>query len=167
MVRKILFIALQCTFFVPVLLAWSPASETFWIQSELDEPIIIYCEFQYKGENAIQDFPTYWYQFMSGIEIKCDSLSKEAVKETYKSKARIRLINFTPKPRYIGSVAEDLEVIGKIPLEQKLKELFKTLVITDAEGKVLLTLDDFSKARVEVGPNGRTYDIIIGEYLYQ
>jgi len=47
------------------------------------------------------------------------------------------------------------------------KELFKTLVITDAEGRVLLTLDDFSKARVEVGPNGRTYDIIIGDYLYQ
>ncbi|MBR6566192.1 MAG: hypothetical protein IKK79_05200 [Spirochaetaceae bacterium] len=47
------------------------------------------------------------------------------------------------------------------------KELFKTLVITDAEGKVLLTLEDFSKARVEVGPNGRTYDIIIGGYLYQ
>ena len=47
------------------------------------------------------------------------------------------------------------------------KELFKTLVITDAEGQVLLTLDDFSKARVEVGPNGRTYDIIIGDYLYQ
>ena len=167
MVRKILFIALQCTFFVPVLLAWSPASETFWIQSELDEPIIMYCEFQYKEENAIQGFPTYWYQFMAGIEIKCDSLGKEAEKETYKSKARIRLINFTPKPRYLGSIAEDLEVLAKIPLEQKLKELFKTLVISDAKGKVLLTLEDFSKARVEVGPNSRTYDIIIGEYLYQ
>jgi len=47
------------------------------------------------------------------------------------------------------------------------KELFKTLVITDAEGKVLLTLEDFSKARVEVGSNGRRYDIIIGDYLYQ
>ena len=47
------------------------------------------------------------------------------------------------------------------------KELFKTLIITDATGNVLLTLDDFSKARVEIGPNGRTYDIIIGEYLYQ
>ena len=47
------------------------------------------------------------------------------------------------------------------------KEVFKTLVISDAEGRVLLTLEDFSKARVEVGPNGRTYDIIIGDYLYQ
>ncbi|MCI6663316.1 MAG: hypothetical protein MSL09_03745 [Spirochaetia bacterium] len=76
-------------------------------------------------------------------------------------------MEYTPEPRHLGSVAEDLEVIGKIPLEQKLKELFKTLVISDAEGKVLLTLEDFSKARVEVGPNGRTYDIIIGDYLYQ
>ncbi|MBP3415974.1 MAG: hypothetical protein J6K76_01230 [Spirochaetaceae bacterium] len=47
------------------------------------------------------------------------------------------------------------------------KEVFETLVISDAEGRVLLTLDDFSKVRVEVSPHGRTYDIIIGDYLYQ
>ena len=62
---------------------------------------------------------------------------------------------------------EDLTYLKEIPLEQKLKELFKTLVISDATGNMLLTLEDFSKARVEIGPNGRTYDIIIGEYLYQ
>ena len=45
------------------------------------------------------------------------------------------------------------------------KELFKTLVISDAEGRVLLTLEDFSKVRVE--RNNRRYTIIIGDYLYQ
>ena len=60
---------------------------------------------------------------------------------------------------------ESWSILDKIPLEQKLKELFKTLVISDAEGGVLLTLDDFSKARVE--RNNRRYTIIIGEYLYQ
>ena len=87
--------------------------------------------------------------------------------KTFKPHTKISFVEYTPEPRHLGSVAEDLEVIGKIPLEQKLKELFKTLVITDAEGKVLLTLEDFSKARVEIGPNGRRYDIIIGDYLYQ
>ena len=66
---------------------------------------------------------------------------------------------------------ETLQILSETPLEpelkleQKLKELFKTLVITDAEGKVLLILDDFSKARVE--RNNRRYTIIIGDYLYQ
>ena len=45
------------------------------------------------------------------------------------------------------------------------KEVFKTLVISDAEGRVLLTLEDFSKVRVE--RNNRRYTIIIGDYLYQ
>ena len=47
----------------------------------------------------------------------------------------------------------------------KLRTLLYTIVITDAEGKVLLTLEDFSKVRVE--RNNRRYTIIIGEYLYQ
>ena len=81
----------------------------------------------------------------------------------YKAKSRIRLVEYTPIRHEVFS--EDLAYLAEIPLEQKLKELFKTLVITDAEGKVLLTLEDFSKARVE--RNNRRYTIIIGDYLYQ
>ena len=86
----------------------------------------------------------------------------------YKGNSTVHLVWYTPNASIISQEFTDiLSVLAEIPLEQKLKELFKTLVISDAEGQVLLTLEDFSKARVEIGPSGRTYDIIIGDYLYQ
>ena len=173
MVKKkhYLSLVLLTVLLVPSLCAYSPASETIWIQSELDKPIGVYCEFQYKDGNTISNFPTDWYQMIAGIEVKCKSLSEEKEREVFKPGARIYLVDYSPKPRYIGSIREDVDILAKIPLEQKLREVFKTLVITDADGVVLLTLDDFSKAKVEVGQNGDyqngDYDIIIGEYLYQ
>ena len=86
---------------------------------------------------------------MSNYTVRCKSYFETDQTESYKPHVRISLISYTPEPRHLGSVAEDLEVIGKIPLEQKLKELFKTLVITDAEGRVLVTLEDLSRVRVE------------------
>ena len=73
---------------------------------------------------------------------------------------------YTNYPEDLALTAHEIEHQSQYQNGNK-KELFKTLVITDAAGNVLLTLEDFSKARVEIGPNGRTYDIIIGDYLYQ
>ena len=169
MITKKLFLSLGLLLVVsiPSLTAWSMAQEYVDIQNNLNQPISIHCEFLHKDGNILPDFPLRWEQILAGYKIKCVSTFESNKMKTFKPHTKISFVEYTPEPRHLGSVAEDLEVIGKIPLEQKLKELFKTLVITDAEGKVLLTLDDFSKARVEVGPNGRTYDIIIGDYLYQ
>ena len=164
MVKKKVFLSLVllCVVSIPSLTAWVMAHERVWIRNELDEPISVYCEFQHQGDVS---YPEYWKQSLGGKEIESVSLFDTGEKKMYKAKSRIRLVEYTPLRHEVFS--EDLAYLKEIPLEQKLKELFKTLVITDAEGKVLLTLDDFSKARVEVSPHGRTYDIIIEEYLYQ
>ena len=73
---------------------------------------------------------------------------------------------YTKEPSSVTLTAHEIEHQSQYQNGDK-KEVFETLVITDAAGNVLLTLEDFSKARVEVGPNGRRYDIIIGDYLYQ
>ncbi len=164
MVKKKVFLSLVllCVVSIPSLTAWVMAHERVWIRNELDEPISVYCEFQHQGDVS---YPEYWKQSLGGKEIESVSLFDTGEKKMYKAKSRIRLVEYTPLRHEVFS--EDLAYLKELPLEQKLKELFKTLVITDAEGKVLLTLEDFSKARVEVSPNGRTYDIIIGDYLYQ
>ena len=164
MVKKKVFLSLVllCVVSIPSLTAWVMAHERVWIRNELDEPISVYCEFQHQGDVS---YPEYWKQSLGGKEIESVSLFDTGEKKMYKAKSRIRLVEYTPLRHEVFS--EDLAYLKELPLEQKLKELFKTLVISDAEGKVLLTLEDFSKARVEVGPNGRRYDIIIGAYLYQ
>ena len=163
MVKKkyYLSLVLLTVLLIPSLFAWSRAHERIWIHNELDEPIGIYCEFQFEGVNLLK----YWNQFVAGIDVWCISACLDGELEKFKAKAKIQLVEYTPAQN--GSFSEDLAYLKELPLEQKLKELFKTLVITDADGKVLLTLDDFSKAKVEVGPSGRAYNIIIGEYLYQ
>ena len=163
MVKKRIFLSLVllCVVSIPSLTAWSDAHERIWMRNELDEPIGVYCDFQHEGV----DFLEYWNQFVDGIDVWCISSCLDGELEKYRGNAEIQIVEY--KPARNAMYLEDLTYLKEIPLEQKLKELFKTLVITDAEGQVLLTLDDFSKARVEVGPNGRTYDIIIGEYLYQ
>ena len=164
MVKKKVFLSLVllCVVSIPSLTAWVMAHERVWIRNELDEPISVYCEFQHQGDVS---YPEYWKQSLGGKEIESVSLFDTGEKKMYKAKSRIRLVEYTPLRHEVFS--EDLAYLKELPLEQKLKELFKTLVITDAEGRVLLTLEDFSKVQVEVGQNGRTYDIIIGEYLYQ
>lgn len=164
MVKKKVFLSLVllCVVSIPSLTAWVMAHERVWIRNELDEPISVYCEFQHQGDVS---YPEYWKQSLGGKEIESVSLFDTGEKKMYKAKSRIRLVEYTPLRHEVFS--EDLAYLKELPLEQKLKELFKTLVITDAAGNVLLTLEDFSKARVEVRPNGRTYDIIIGGYLYQ
>ena len=164
MVKKKVFLSLVllCVVSIPSLTAWVMAHERVWIRNELDEPISVYCEFQHQGDVS---YPEYWKQSLGGKEIESVSLFDTGEKKMYKAKSRIRLVEYTPLRHEVFS--EDLAYLKELPLEQKLKELFKTLVITDAAGNVLLTLEDFSKARVEVRPNGRTYDIIIGDYLYQ
>ena len=169
MVKKRIFLSLflLCVVSIPSLTAVDMAQshERIWILNELDEPISIYCEFQYEGDIVFQE---YWPQLLAGRDVLCYTLFDGGTWESYKAGARIKLIDYTSDALLISEEFSDtMRILPEIPLEQKLKELFKTLVITDAEGKVLLTLDDFSKARVEVGPNGRTYDIIIGHYLYQ
>ena len=164
MVKKRIFLSLVllCVVSIPSLTAWVMAHERVWIRNELDEPISVYCEFQHQGDVS---YPEYWKQSLGGKEIESVSLFDTGEKKMYKAKSRIRLVEYTPLRHEVFS--EDLAYLKELPLEQKLKELFKTLVISDTEGKVLLTLDDFSKVRVEIGPNGRRYDIIIGDYLYQ
>ena len=166
MVKKRIFLSLGllCVVSIPSLTAVDMAQshERIWILNELDEPISVYCEFQHQGDVS---YPEYWKQSLGGKEIESVSLFDTGEKKMYKAKSRIRLVEYTPLRHEVFS--EDLAYLKELPLEQKLKELFKTLIITDATGNVLLTLEDFSKARVEVGPNGRTYDIIIGGYLYQ
>ncbi|MBR2462517.1 MAG: hypothetical protein IKK79_01120 [Spirochaetaceae bacterium] len=164
MVKKKVFLSLVllCVVSIPSLTAWVMAHERVWIRNELDEPISVYCEFQHQGDVS---YPEYWKQSLGGKEIESVSLFDTGEKKMYKAKSRIRLVEYTPLRHEVFS--EDLAYLKELPLEQKLKELFKTLVISDAEGRVLLTLEDFSKARVEIGSNGRRYDIIIGDYLYQ
>ena len=169
MITKKLFLSLGLLLVVsiPSLTAVDMAQshERIWILNELDEPISIYCEFQYEGDIVFQE---YWPQVLAGRDVLCYTLFERGTWESYKAGARIKLIDYTSDALLISEeFSGTMRILPEIPLEQKLKELFKTLVITDAEGRVLLTLDDFSKARVEVGPNGRTYDIIIGGYLYQ
>ena len=180
MIRKkiLLLITVQFILFISTLSA-ALARERILIQNELDESITILCEFRLKESSPIgESFPMYWDQLLAGRGMACYSLFETKQEQTFKAGANIFLVEYLPKfyPQdqtdYPGLVnweiaRESWSILDKIPLEQKLKELFKTLVISDAKGKVLLTLDDFSKARVEVRPNGRTYDIIIGEYLYQ
>ncbi len=167
MITKKLFLSLGLLLVVsiPSLTAWSMAQEYVDIQNNLNSRITVYCKFQHKDGNTLPDFPSQWDQVLANYTVRCKSYFETDQTESYKPHVRISLMSYTPEPRHLGSVAEDLEVIGKIPLEQKVKELFKTLVISDAEGRVLLTLDDFSKARVE--RNNRRYTIIIGDYLYQ
>ena len=164
MVKKKVFLSLVllCVVSIPSLTAWVMAHERVWIRNELDEPISVYCEFQHQGDVS---YPEYWKQSLGGKEIESVSLFDTGEKKMYKAKSRIRLVEYTPLRHEVFS--EDLAYLKELPLEQKLKELFKTLIITDAAGNVLLTLEDFSKVRVEIGPNGRRYDIIIGDYLYQ
>ena len=167
MVKKKVFLSLVllCVVSIPSLTAWSMAQEYVNIQNNLNQSISILCKFLHKDGNTLPDFPLRWEQILAGYKIKCVSTFESNKMKTFKPHTKISFVEYTPEPRHLGSVAEDLEVLAELPLEQKLKELFKTLIITDAAGNVLLTLDDFSKARVE--RNNRRYTIIIGDYLYQ
>ena len=157
--------------FIPTIAANSVARERIWIKNDLENSITVYCDFQHKDGNTTQNFPSYWNQPLLGRGVTCDSFLESGEKRVYKANTTIKLVEYFPSTPIHEVFMETLQILSETPLEpelkleQKLKELFKTLVISDAEGKVLLTLDDFSKARVE--RNNRRYTIIIGDYLYQ
>ena len=172
--KKKLFVIvfLQCII-IPQLFSLTPQRVDIYLKNELSTPFMLQCEFLHKTDNGIPNFPERWKQNLMDRSVICGSYVDEG-QTLYKGDSTVHLVWYTPNASIISQEFTDtLQVLEEIPLEpelkleQKLKELFKTLVITDAEGKVLLTLEDFSKAQVEVGPNGRRYDIIIGEYLYQ
>ena len=166
--RRKLFVimVLQCLV-VAHLFSLTPKRVDIYLKNEFSTPLAVHCEFIHKEANAIPDFPERWTQILMGRSVICGSYVDEG-KTLYKGDSTVHLLWNTPNASIISKEFTDiLSVLAEIPLEQKLKELFKTLVISDAEGRVLLTLEDFSKARVEIGSNGRRYDIIIGDYLYQ
>ena len=166
--RRKLFVimVLQCLV-VAHLFSLTPQRVDIYLKNEFSTPLAVHCEFIHKEANAIPDFPERWTQILMDRSVICGSYVDEG-QTLYKGNSTVHLVWYTPNASIISQEFTDiLSVLAELPLEQKLKEQFKTLVITDAEGRVLLTLEDFSKARVEVGQNGRTYDIIIGEYLYQ
>ena len=166
--KKKLFVIvfLQCII-IPQLFSLTPQRVDIYLKNEFSTTFMLQCEFLHKTDNGIPNFPERWTQNLMDRSVICGCYVDEG-QTLYKGNSTVHLVWYTPNASIISQEFTDtLQLLAELPLEQKLKELFKTLVISDAEGKVLLTLDDFSKARVEVGPNGRTYDIIIGEYLYQ
>ena len=166
--KKKLFVIvfLQCII-IPQLFSLTPQRVDIYLKNEFSTTFMLQCEFLHKTDNGIPNFPERWTQNLMDRSVICGSYVDEG-QTLYKGNSTVHLVWYTPNASIISQEFTDtLQLLAEIPLEQKLKELFKTLVITDTEGEVLLTLDDFSKARVEVGPNGRTYDIIIGDYLYQ
>lgn len=166
--KKKLFVIvfLQCII-IPQLFSLTPQRVDIYLKNEFSTTFMLQCEFLHKTDNGIPNFPERWTQNLMDRSVICGSYVDEG-QTLYKGNSTVHLVWYTPNASIISQEFTDtLQLLAEIPLEQKLKELFKTLVITDAEGQVLLTLDDFSKARVEVGQNGRTYDIIIGDYLYQ
>ena len=166
--RRKLFVimVLQCLV-VANLFSLTPKRVDIYLKNEFSTPLAVHCEFLHKTDNGIPNFPERWTQNLMDRSVICGSYVDEG-QTLYKGNSTVHLVWYTPNASIISQEFTDiLSVLAEIPLQQKLKELFKTLVISDAEGQVLLTLDDFSKVQVEVGPNGRTYDIIIGEYLYQ
>ena len=166
--RRKLFVimVLQCLV-VAHLFSLTPKRVDIYLKNEFSTPLAVHCEFIHKTDNGIPNFPERWTQNLMDRSVICGSYVDEG-QTLYKGNSTVHLVWYTPNASIISQEFTDiLSVLAEIPLQQKLKELFKTLVITDAEGQVLLTLEDFSKVQVEVGQNGRTYDIIIGEYLYQ
>ena len=166
--RRKLFVimVLQCLV-VAHLFSLTPKRVDIYLKNEFSTPLAVHCKFLHKTDNGIPNFPERWTQNLMDRSVICGSYVDEG-QTLYKGNSTVHLVWYTPNASIISQEFTDiLSVLAEIPLEQKLKELFKTLVITDAEGQVLLTLEDFSKVQVEVGQNGRTYDIIIGEYLYQ
>ncbi|MBR5581594.1 MAG: hypothetical protein IKW26_09895 [Treponema sp.] len=166
--KKKLFVIvfLQCII-IPQLFSLTPQRVDIYLKNELSTPFMLQCEFLHKIDNEIPNFPERWTQNLMDRSVICGSYVDEG-QTLYKGDSTVHLVWYTPNASIISQEFTDtLQLLEEIPLEQKLKELFKTLVITNAEGKVLLTLEDFSKAWVEVGQNGRTYTIIIGDYLYQ
>ena len=166
--KKKLFVIvfLQCII-IPQLFSLTPQRVDIYLKNEFSTPLAVHCKFLHKTDNGIPNFPERWTQNLMDRSVICGSYVDEG-QTLYKGNSTVHLVWYTPNASIISQEFTDiLSVLAEIPLQQKLKELFKTLVITDAEGQVLLTLEDFSKARVEIGSNGRTYDIIIGEYLYQ
>lgn len=166
--KKKLFVIvfLQCII-IPQLFSLTPQRVDIYLKNEFSTTFMLQCEFLHKTDNGIPNFPERWMQNLMDRSVICGSYVDEG-QTLYKGNSTVHLVWYTPNASIISQEFTDtLQLLAEIPLEQKLKELFKTLVITDVEGKVLLTLEDFSKARVEVGPNGRRYDIIIGDYLYQ
>ena len=166
--RRKLFVimVLQCLV-VAHLFSLTPKRVDIYLKNEFSTPLAVHCEFLHKTDNGIPNFPERWTQNLMDRSVICGSYVDEG-QTLYKGNSTVHLVWYTPNASIISQEFTDiLSVLAEIPLEQKLKELFKTLVISDAEGQVLLTLDDFSKVQVEIGPNGRRYDIIIGDYLYQ
>ena len=166
--RRKLFVimVLQCLV-VAHLFSLTPQRVDIYLKNEFSTPLAVHCEFLHKTDNGIPNFPERWTQNLMDRSVICGSYVDEG-QTLYKGNSTVHLVWYTPNASIISQEFTDtLQLLAEIPLEKKLKELFKTLVITDAEGQVLLTLGDFSKVQVEVGQNGRTYDIIIGEYLYQ
>ena len=172
--RRKLFVimVLQCLV-VAHLFSLTPQRVDIYLKNEFSTTFMLQCEFLHKTDNGIPNFPERWTQNLMDRSVICGSYVDEG-QTLYKGNSTVHLVWYTPNASIISQEFTDiLSILAEIPLEpeltleQKLKELFKTLVITDAEGQVLLTLEDFSKVQVEVGQNGRTYDIIIGDYLYQ
>ena len=170
--KKKLFVIvfLQCII-IPQLFSLTPQRVDIYLKNELSTPFMLQCEFLHKIDNEIPNFPERWTQNLMDRSVICGSYVDEG-QTLYKGDSTVHLVWYTPNASIISQEFTDtLQLLAEIPLEpglkleQKLKELFKTLVISDAEGKVLLTLEDFSKAQVE--RNNRRYTIIIGDYLYQ
>ncbi len=165
--RKLFVIMILQCLVVAHLFSLTPQRVDIYLKNEFSTTFMLQCEFLHKTDNGIPNFPERWTQNLMDRSVICGSYVDEG-QTLYKGNSTVHLVWYTPNASIISQEFTDiLSVLAEIPLQQKLKELFKTLVITDAEGQVLLTLEDFSKVQVEVGQNGRTYDIIIGEYLYQ
>ncbi len=167
MKKKFFVIVFLQYIIIPQLFSLTPQRVDIYLKNEFSTTFMLQCEFLHKTDNGIPNFPERWTQNLMDRSVICGSYVDEG-QTLYKGNSTVHLVWYTPNASIISQEFTDiLSVLAEIPLEQKLKELFKTLIITDAAGNVLLTLEDFSKARVEIGSNGRRYDIIIGEYLYQ
>ena len=111
MITKKLFLSLGLLLVVsiPSLTAVDMAQshERIWILNELDEPISIYCEFQYEGDIVFQE---YWPQVLAGRDVLCYTLFERGTWESYKAGARIKLIDYIAALSSIGAKIKTIEI---------------------------------------------------------
>jgi hypothetical protein len=152
MQKKTVAIFLLYTLTCSLAFAMSPKQEYFRIRNNTKKDLMIEAEFWEKESGRT------WEQTISDINlIVTDGLFTGTNRYTLPPSTLFSIIRYYPK--HGPPWTEYYDKLATIPLPEKLNAIFKSLIITDASGVILVTLNDIAEMPIThlVLPDKGTY----------
>jgi hypothetical protein len=144
-------------FFIILVLHWNMAyafsfnSESIQIRNWSSKDITISKEFKTSNTDI------HWVQTINDIDLRVDNILHNRVLAPNKF---FNILSYSPSYRE-GLFSENYKKLDDIPIMEKINNILKTLIITDTNGNILLTLGGLKAENIRKDiSNGQNYYII-------